>query len=340
MKLFEDSKMEMAYLKMGLYGEAGTGKSYTSSKVAIGLYKLIKAKKPVFFFDSETGSDFLIPMFKKEGVKLKTAKSRAFKDLLQAVDEAEQEASVLIIDSITHCWNEMLSAYQEKHNISRITLRHWIPLKQTWREFTNRYVNSHLHIIMCGRAGAIWDDVEDEEGVKELKKVGTKMKAEVETSYEPSILIELERLSQSAKAGSRWIHRAWVVKDRFDIINGKHFDNPGFESFLPHIEMLNIGGKHKAIEPNRDSKALFNNDRSGAAMFKKRDILVEEIKGAIKALYPNRNAEDEKSRLELMKKIFGTRSWKKIESMQNEDLENGLKSLEKEKPKKEEEKKK
>ena len=62
--------------------------------------------------------------------------------------------------------------------------------------------------------------------------------------------------------------------------------------------------------------------------------------GAIKALYQTRNAVYEKKRLELMKKIFGTRSWKKIETMQNDDLEGGLKSLEKEKPKKKEEKKK
>ena len=66
-----------------------------------------------------------------------------------------------------------------------------MPLKAMWREFTDRYVNSKLHVIMRGRAGYIWDDVEDEEGVKELKKVGTKMKAEVETGYEPSLLIEM-----------------------------------------------------------------------------------------------------------------------------------------------------
>jgi len=65
MTLFEDSKMEIAYLKMGLYGEAGTGKSFTSSKVAIGLHKYIKAKKPIFFFDTETGRIFFCPCSKK-----------------------------------------------------------------------------------------------------------------------------------------------------------------------------------------------------------------------------------------------------------------------------------
>jgi len=203
MALLKKAKPEMAYLKLGLYGEAGSGKSFTSSKIAIGLHKYIKAEKPVSYLDTETGSDFLLPLFKKEKVELLVAKSRAFADLLTVIDEAEKNSSVLIIDSVTHFWNEMLSAYQKRHNLNRISLRHWIPLKQTWREFTDRYVNSNLHIIMAGRSAYIWDDVEDSEGVKELKKVGTRLRAEVETGYEPSLLLELEKLRTSTRAGSQ-----------------------------------------------------------------------------------------------------------------------------------------
>lgn len=324
MSILQKAEPEMAFLKMGIYGDAGGGKTHTASKVAIGLHKYTKAKKPIAFLDTETGSDFVLPMFNDAGVELKVGKTRAFADLLDGIDEAEKDCSVLILDSITHYWNEMVEAYCEKHNIAQLSLRHWQPIKQTWREFTKRYVRSSLHIIMCGRAADKWEDVEDNEGVKELKKVGTKMRAETETAYEPSLLVEMVKFHETARAGGGWLNRAWVVKDRFDIINHLRFDNPDFEAFLPHIERLNLGGKHKAIEPGRSSVDLFDNKNLGAAYYRRHDELVEEIKAEFQVAYPLQNAEQKTARLNLMKEIFDTRAYKTIEHMKNDDLEMGL----------------
>lgn len=320
----------MAYLKLGLYGEAGSGKTHTSSRIAIGLHKHIKDEKPISFIDTETGSDFVLPMFKKAKVELLVAKTRAFADLLTVVDEAEKSCSILIVDSITHFWNELLDSYQKKHDISRITLRHWIPLKQMWREFTTRFINSKLHIIMAGRSAYIWDDVEDEEGVKELKKTGTKMRAETEMGYEPSLLVEMETVRTSARTGANWIHRVWVIKDRFDVIDGECFDNPGFDSFLPHIESLNLGGKHRAIDQDRNSQEIFKNDGKGEARFRKMKILTEKVQNAVYRAYPGQTKEDKIGRLDLLKKAFDTDSWTAISSMRSGDLEVGLDIIESE----------
>ena len=330
MTLLQKAKPEMAYLKLGIYGEAGSGKTHTSSKIAIGLHKHIKDKKPISFMDTETGSDFVLPMFVDEKIELLVAKSRAFADLLTVVDEAAKVSSILVVDSITHFWNELLISYQKKHQISRITLRHWIPLKQTWREFTDRFINSKLHIIMAGRSAYIWDDVEDEEGVKELKKTGTKMRAETEMGYEPSLLVEMEQVRTSARAGANWIHRAWVIKDRFDVIDGQHFDNPGFDSFLPHIESLNLGGKHRAIDQDRNSQEIFKDNNKGEGRYRKIKILTEKIQNAVYRAFPGQTKEDKIGRLDLLKKSFDTDSWTAIESMRHEDLEVGLKIIESE----------
>jgi len=328
MTLIQPAKLEMAYLKMGLYGGAGSGKTYTSSMISIGLHKHIKAKKPVIFLDTETGSDFVIQHFDKAKMKLHVAKSRAFKDLIEVVDEAEKNYSVLIIDSITHFWNELMDSYQKKHDLPRITLRHWVPLKQTWREFTERYVNSKLHIIMCGRVGDVWEDTQDEDGVVETKKTGTKMKAEVETAFEPSLLVEMVKHRTSPQAGAGWVHRAWIVKDRFSIIDGQFFDNPTFDSFLPHIQMLSLGGEHRAIDKDRNSQDLFKNNHTGHKRLQKRDQTLEKIKNEIYLLYPGQTDGAKQSRLKLTKAIFGTHSWNEITSMQNESLEEGLVSIE------------
>jgi len=328
MSIFKTGELEMAFLKMGMYGGAGSGKTWTASSIAIGLHKFVKTKKPIYFIDTETGSDFVLDKFKDAKIKLLVAKSRAFKDLVAGVDEAEKKGSIIIIDSITHFWNELMDAYQKKHSLSRITLRHWIPLKQTWREFTEKFVNSKLHIIMCGRVGDVWEDVEDEEGVLETKRTGTKMKAEVETAFEPSLLVELVKHRKSSRAGAGWVHRAWVVKDRFDTIDGKHFDNPGFASFLPHIEKLNIHGKHRALDSERNSEDMFpDNNRYDRG--REHDIMIEKIEAEIHLLCPGsaQNSDVKTARLNLMQEIFDTKSKKEISGMQTEILIIGYKAL-------------
>ena len=110
-KIFNKAQNQMAFLKCGIQGMAGSGKSFTATKIATGLHKYIKATKPVYFLDTETGSDFLIKEFEKENVPLFVAKTRAFTDLVYSVDEAEKEAEILIIDSITHFWCELWNIF-------------------------------------------------------------------------------------------------------------------------------------------------------------------------------------------------------------------------------------
>jgi hypothetical protein len=51
-----------------------------------------------------------------------------------------------------------------------------------------------------------------------------------------------------------------VVKDRFDLIDGKVFENPTFEAFLPHIERLNLGGSQIGFDATRSSVGMFPAD--------------------------------------------------------------------------------
>jgi len=329
MTLLQKSKPEMAYLKLGIYGEAGSGKTFTSTKVAIGLAEFIKSKKPVAFADTETGSDFVQPAFKAAGFNLVVAKTRAFADLLGIIDEAAKECDILIIDSVTHFWNELIDAYLKKNEKKRLTLRDWQPLKQTWREFTDRFVNSKLHIIMCGRSADKWEEVEDpDDGSKELRKVGTKMRTETEMSYEPSLLVEMEAVQLSARIGGQYVHRAYVKKDRFDVLDGQVFDNPGFETFLPHIRLLNLGGEHKAIEADRNSQDMFERGDTGEQRRLHKEIMLEKITNEIKKMYPGQSERDKTERIALLERTFGSNSWTEISTYNRlEQLEEGLKKL-------------
>src|ERR1043166_3262552 len=97
-KLFQPAKSTTARMKVGIYGFAGSGKTYTASMMAAGLAKRIKTKKPIAFFDTETGSDFMIEKFKKQDLELVVLKRRSLKDLIAAVMEAEQFCDIMIVD--------------------------------------------------------------------------------------------------------------------------------------------------------------------------------------------------------------------------------------------------
>ena len=328
MGLLQTAKQEMAFLKMGIYGGEGSGKTYTASGIAIGLHEYIKSKKSIAFLDTETGSDFLLPKFKEAKIDLVRAKTTSFADLLTVMKEAEESVDILLIDSVTHLWNDLLDSYLTKNKLTFMALKHWGPVKKMWREFSMPFVNSSLHIILCGRSADKWEDVEDESGAKELTKVGTKMKTEGEMSYEPSLLVEMEQVNERSGKGGGWIHRAWVKKDRFGIINGQCFENPTFEDFLPHISRLGLGGEHKGTIRNDHTEDLFDDDNRGEKAYRRRKILLDEIAEEIKSKYPGQSTEDKKGRQELMMELFNTKSWMKVEEVKDEaQLMNALASL-------------
>lgn len=316
--LFKPAEVTTAYLKMGLLGFQGSGKTKTATKTAIGLVDHLKRKgavaadRPVFFFDTETGSDWVLPDFKAAGIAVEQAKSRAFSDLCDSIKAAEQQASVLLINSITHPWKELCESYCRrkaqmlKRNYYRLQIGDWAYLKgeNGWGKFADLFINSGVHIILCGRAGYEFDMDTDEEGHKQLEKTGVKMKAEGEFGYEPSLLVYME-MHQEMKG--RGVERQWrtatVLKDRAGLIDGKSFDDPGFQDFLPHIERLNIGGRQLGVDVTRTSAAMIPADpRDNSATHRK--IVLDEIEQLMAIHCGGQSAADKKRRAELIRAKF------------------------------------
>jgi hypothetical protein len=324
-------KVEQAYLKAGLFGFQGSGKTRTATELAFGLHRHIKSAKGVVFIDTETGSDFMIPRFKEAGIELHVDKTRAFADLLRDLEEAPKVADIVIIDSITHFWREWVAAYKLKNRRRFIKIQDWGPLKEEWSRYSTLYVNSKLHIIMCGRAGNVFEDVvegedADDNGVRKQDwkavKVGTKMAAETETGYEPSLLIEMTK--EFIHDGGKYIRRANVIKERFGVIDSKSFafsaeDKPGFvfECFRPHIDLLNLGGDHRGFDAERTSASLLNDEGQTRAAERARikDVALEEIEGLFGRYLPGQDAKSKKLKLEVFQATCGTTSWKAITSM-------------------------
>jgi len=338
MALLKPAVNKMAYAKIGLYGTAGSGKTRTATEIAIGLHKAIGSKKPIAAFDTEPAFSFVLPFFQKAGIELLVAdESRALSDLMAFMDEAEKVSDIVIIDSITHVWRDAQESYLARLNQTRkqynkkplpaLEFQHWRPIKAAWAEFTDRFLSSKMHVIVCGRAGTIYEyqDKDDGSGKKELISTGSRMATEKELGYEPSLLVEMIADREKGKT----VNIAWVQKDRSDTINGAELLMPTYKSFEPHFKALNIGGQHFESMDKRNSQEMFADaDESGFDVeLKRRTVLCEEIAELLKKYYPSQSVEDKQKRVELVEQFFDTRSWTKVESLRADVLKSGYEAM-------------
>jgi len=325
MALLKPAVIEQAAAKVGIFGAQGSGKTTTAALFLIGLSKTYHKGAAVAFLDTENGSDYLIPIFEAEGVPLLVVKSRAFRDMREALREAEAAGCCgYLVDSYTHPWQELCDTFKAKSRRKKLEFHHMDELKGLWRQWTDQFLNSPLHIFVNGRLGHEWG--KDEEG--ELVKLGNKMKSESEAGYEPSLLIEMEGVRPAnvvkGKQRSQIVHLAHVLKDRWRTLNGQTFEfkditdyKPGdykrvFDKFLPHWQRLAMAhGPQRAVDGTRTSEALL--DDGGRTLAQQRaqqaEIATEVIQNTLGAIWPGQDALSKQIRLAVIETLCGLPSW-------------------------------
>lgn len=334
-KLFQPAKSSTSRMKVGFYGFAGSGKTYTATMLAVMLAKRIQTKKPIAFFDTETGSDYMIEKFKKQNLELVVLKRRSLKDLIAATKEAEQNCDIMIVDSVSHCWNELIQTYTKEKGKKKLSFPDWGILKPAWQVFTDLFLNSQLHMFVCGRAGNTYDMIDHGLDVPkderwEVIKTGTKMKAETEMGYEPSLLIEMERVKPENGKKKGWIHRATILKDRTQAIDGKQFDDPTFKDFEPVFNFLNLSETHVGVDTVSNSSELFDKESHQMNWELERKqvaMVLEEIDNELAVAFPGSTGNDRAMKILIKEEAFKTKSWEEVMNMPLGMLHTGLKKV-------------
>lgn len=327
---FAEVENTRPFLKMGAQGFAGAGKTYTLALIAAGLHKRIGSEKPVVIFDTERSSKFLKPFFRKLGIKAVRKESRALVDFVEAIDRCEQGAAdILILDSVSHLWENFVEAFKAERRISELRFQHWGVLKPLWKtKFADRFVTSGVHILMTGRAAFEYGigEKDPETGRREIIKTGVKMRVEGETAYEPDILIEMARFEEMDKRGKKEVWReATVLKDRSNTIDGRVFKNPTYENFVPAIEYLMDEARAEGVPEQGDDQALVRDaDRARAQEPDvMRKVLLEEIEALMVSAAPGQTAKEKKWKGDVLQLVFNTGSWTKVELLTPEQLADG-----------------
>ena len=329
-EFFTDQAGMLPFFKMGIQGEAGSGKSYTMAKVAAGLHRFVKSDKPIVLFDTENTAGFIVPRFNEAKIKVRVRQTRSLTDLSKAMDFCESgEAGILLIDSITHIWDNFLKAFKEAKGRTFIQFQDWGELKPTWKEqFSDRMVLAQYHVIFTGRQGDIYQYQEDEgTGRRELVKTGIKMRTEKETPYEPDVLVLMER-HESLLGKEKEIYRnATVLKDRAAVIDGKVFKNPGFSCFKPSIEFVMQNKSEKGVVTPGDDRDLVQRSENDSEQKREAAKYYERAMNLLDFHAGGQKKEEKTRRFKALEYAFGDTSDTAIKAIGKERLMEGYLKL-------------
>ena len=326
------------FLKVGIGGFAGSGKSTTGAHIVAGAYKDMKCTKPVLFLDNENGSRFLIPFFKQQGIEVLAKDSTYLADVIAAMDYLERgEIGFLFMDTLTKVYYQYIRDYrranghwdeQNKRWRKFMTLQDWGKVLPAWQEeFSDKYVAIKGNILFTGRGGFEYEKEEDEKDDEgrvtkkgQFVKSGVKMKLAGETPFEPDLNIWME-LEQDIVGGNlqQW-REAQVLKDRSALIDGKVFKNPSYNDFKPVVDLLmslHVGAVAGATDTeNRAPSEDFDWTRRKQS----REIEIEKIKAAFDGFGLSTSVADKQIKTEIYNKAFGTTSQTEFERFDSDKL--------------------
>jgi len=321
------------FLKIAFEGFAGSGKTMTAAKVAIGMHRRIESKTPIVIFDTELSSHWLKPLFEENEIDAVVKSSRSLADLKTAMSMCRDGYSeILIIDSISAIWENFLEAYKAKifREFKRkdLSFADWGIIKPTWKtEFTDHFVRDTYHVLMTGRAGYEYDNELNEKGKREIFRSGIKMKVEGETAYEPDFLVLMERFERVLTEEKEVWREATVIKDRSRTLDGQTFRNPDYSHFAPAIELILTKPDVRSSSPDADAGILIQTEEGRRDWMRKKDILLEKIEAYLVLTWPSQTAEAKQMKIGALHAGFGTTSWTEVTTRRPEELAIGLEKM-------------
>ena len=223
--MFKKATKKQAKLRLALFGVSGSGKTYTALRIATGLGGKIAV------IDTERHSackysdrfDFDVCELEKPTIN----------NMIMTIKEAENY-NVLIIDSLTHAWLELL---QEVERIAKTKFggNSW----SAWSEGTpkqmsliNALLNFNGHIIVTMRTETNWTTTTNDKGKVVPVRVGEAPKQGKGIEYEFDMLMQISPE-----------HDALVIKDRTGKFKDECITKPDEEFGKELMNWLNDGDK-------------------------------------------------------------------------------------------------
>ncbi len=198
------SERKKAKIKMALQGSAGSGKTFSSLLLAQGLTNGDFSK--IAIIDTENGSADLYAHLGQYNV-LTLIPPFTPENYIKAIDVCEKAGmEVIIIDSISHCWDYLLDYHA---SLAGNSFANWAKVTPLQKAFTDKILHCEAHVIATMRTKQ--DYVLNQKDGKYIpEKVGLKAVQKDGLDYEFTIVFDVN-----------CNHFAVSSKDRTSLFMGK-----------------------------------------------------------------------------------------------------------------------
>lgn len=225
---FKKATKTQSKLRLALFGASGSGKTYSALRIAKGIGGKIAV------IDSERGSaskysdrfDFYVVDLDSKNID----------EYVHWIEEANGKYDVLIVDSLTHAWTELLEEIDRiaRTKYSGNSWSAWNEGTPKQKKLINAILSFNGHIIATMRAKTEWIVEQNSKGKNVPKRVGTAPEQGKGIEYEFDLLMDI-----SVE------HIAQVIKDRTGKFQDKLIELPDEEFGKQLAEWLKDGEEVK-----------------------------------------------------------------------------------------------
>lgn len=237
---FRKANKAKAKLRAAVFGPSGSGKTFTSLRIASGLGGRIA------LIDTERGS--ASKYADRFDFDVCDPESRTIDAYVAAIHEAAQaEYAILVIDSLTHAWQELLDDVERiaKARYKGNTWSAWSEGTPKQRRLVNAMLDYPGHILATMRSKTAWES-ESSNGKSRPVRIGLAPEQGKGIEYEFDLLLELSV-----------DHQAAVLKDRTGRYQDRIIALPG-EDFGRELAAWLAEGSEVPVVPSQANPPLAN----------------------------------------------------------------------------------
>jgi energy-coupling factor transporter ATP-binding protein EcfA2 len=211
--MFQKATKQSAKLRVALFGPSGSGKTFTSLSMATGIVKREGGEIAVIDSERRSASKYA-DRFKFDVCDLNTRTIAGYREAMKAAEKYR----VLIIDSLSHAWDELLSEVDRlaASKYSGNSMRAWGEGTPKQRQFIEALLGLPGHIFGTMRVDTDWAMETDSRGKVKPVKVGLKPRQGKGIEYEFDLLMEISP-----------DHVAHISKDRTGKYQDATIEKPG-----------------------------------------------------------------------------------------------------------------
>jgi energy-coupling factor transporter ATP-binding protein EcfA2 len=209
---FQKAKREKIWVKVLLGGSSGSGKSYTSLRIATGIASQCNGK--VAAIDTENGRiRYYANEFDFDDMQLEEPYTP--EKYIEAIDMAVHGGyKVLVIDSTTHEWKYINDIHDKMPGNS---FTNWGKVKPRHAAFMEKLLQAPIHTIITTR-GKDEYVMEDKNGKQVPKKVGIGMQQEKDIEYNYTVTFNIAQDTHVAEVMKDNTH---LFENRYDVLTEK-----------------------------------------------------------------------------------------------------------------------